>query len=326
MSGPKEGHYRNYQVECENLKRRIDSTFNELKKLERDIQNFTISGSEQQLGLEFSRVDLIKEKEIALKNIAEAVNYGKTLLDQALRVSIYNERNLTSLTEINQKILEIRDRVIKLCSSFRLKVNETLKKSAEQAEKLRISLISEIESYLKSEDFEVINQWVSEKDQIERLKDLLNQAKREGVKEVEKIHGQFLSLFEKLKDTAVKNKENFELKKDTSSKIMKILSEQNYVNIERKLESDKLGAVVIVAESPSGGWNLTFKVENDGEIKVVTPYSERCYSELEQIGESLRKVGVDITIKQLEERKKLQSGKGQVTKVEETSKSRIQQQ
>lgn len=323
MSGPKEGHYRNYFAECEGIKRRIDSIYEEIKRLENDIRNYSISADEQRLGLEFSGVDLSKERESVYQATGELINSAKALLEQAKRITTYNQQTLINLNQIMLQIQELRDKALKHNISFRLKVSETLKKSREQAERLSSKLINEMELYTSSQDFELISEWASEKQKIQELKNLLNQAKRAELKEVERIHGEFFGMAKTLKEEAIKNRENFELKKDTSSKIMKILAEQNYVNIERKLEDDKLSAVVVVAESPSGGWNLTFRVQNDGEIRVITPYGDRCYNELEQIGESLKSVGVEIRLKQLEERKKEQGARPQAVRIQEKQEQKI---
>lgn len=322
MSGPKEGYYTNYQAECENLKDRLNNLVLEIGKLQKDVGNFKIESIDQEMGLRFLGVDLEREKAEVEKALGKLVNEANKLLEEAKSISSYNRKSLKALQDIHQRMDELRKKAKQLQNAFRSRVFEIQKQSQEQAEKLRDRLLSEMEAYLNSEDFEFINKWCSRVDHLLYLREATVQAKKADLKAVENIYKKFYEIAEKLQDEALKNKEYFELKKDTSSKIMKVLAEQNYVNLERRIEGDRFGPIVVVAESPSGNWQLTFKVENNGEIKIITPYDERCYTELEQIGENLKSIGLEISIKQLEEWKsKKKEGDGRA-RIEEKTRLR----
>lgn len=322
MSGPKEGYYTNYQAECENLKDRLNNLVLEIGKLQKDVGNFKIESIDQEMGLRFLGVDLEGEKAEVEKALGKLVNEANKLLEEAKSISSYNRKSLKALQDIHQRMDELRKKAKQLQNAFRSRVFEIQKQSQEQAEKLRDRLLSEMEAYLNSEDFEFINKWCSRVDHLLYLREATVQAKKADLKAVENIYKKFYEIAEKLQDEALKNKEYFELKKDTSSKIMKVLAEQNYVNLERRIEGDRFGPIVVVAESPSGNWQLTFKVENNGEIKIITPYDERCYTELEQIGENLKSIGLEISIKQLEEWKsKKKEGDGRA-RIEEKTRLR----
>jgi hypothetical protein len=308
MSGPKHGVYINYRAEIGQVLKLIEKEVFLMKDIIKEGYKLCdIDNNTKELIRKFSNLDIES-------NITE---FKKFLFEQEqkvkefenIKVSSYDQKTLEHLRRVLSTIKLYKESIISRNQEFSSKILKTISQSKKEAEEYKRKIIDEIKKVINDEELKFLTEWSNSSEISKLLNKLKNLETIEPLK-ISSERQEIMNLYNTLRNNALENKKNYEIKVETSSRIIEVLAEMNYTNIERKLESDKFGKIIVKAETPSGDWNLTFEINSNNDIKVITPYDDRCYTSLDDILLKLKDVGVEMDLEELKRRKKKESSKG----------------
>ena len=302
MSGPKHGEYINYRAEIEQERGIIQGYIKDIKGLFKSIEDSLILDSKEN---EIIQRHAGQEWQKESKRISDYISNAKVKLskiESSLNITNYDFSNLSKIRQLNQEAKNLLEDVKKEYDNFRKTKIKILSISQERANEYKIKTERELKEKIEP-DLKFLEEWAFD-DRIDELKRKLDNFKNLDFSKVEEERNKILNLYDELKSKALKNKKNFEIKKDTSDKLISILIEMNYDNIERTLEGGVLGNIVIKAETPDKSWNVLYEIGNDGQIKAITPNDDRCYINLEDINKRLKDYGIQVDIKELQRKEK----------------------
>lgn len=301
MSGPKHGEYVNYRAE---IQQEINSTESHIKELNALISSMEASMSpgeeEKKLIEKHSSQEWQRETE-KLKGYISEVRSKISTIKGGLEVDSYDDDNLSRVRSLRNQAAKLVKESKKKDGEFRKVVAGIISSSKERAEEYKRRTEEELRNTIEP-NLSFIEEWAHDK-RVEELKTALGGFGELDFSYVEEERKRILDLYHELNSIAMEHKKNFEIKKDTSGKIMETLIELGYGNINRKLEGGVLGKIVVKAEAPDGSWEVVYEVGDGGEIKAITPYDDRCYVNLEDVNRRLKDYGVHVDIKELKRSK-----------------------
>lgn len=307
MSGPKHGEYINYRAEIEEEIRSSKNYIIELKKTLSNMEKLAILGEEEKRLVEKHGMQEWEAESNKIKSYVDDVKEKAVELEKNLQVRSYRFSTLRKVRETKERIKKLLDETKRKYTEFRKQKKNIVSLSKERAEEYKTKTEKELRETIEP-NMPFLEEW-SFDDRLSQLKEALENFKDVELENIEKEYENIINLYYELQSKAMENKKSFEIKKDTSSKIIDALVELNYTNIERTLEGGPLGKIIVKAEAPDGSWNVTYEVGNDGEIKTITPDDDRCHVNLGNINKKLKDYGVHVDIKELRERKEKEERK-----------------
>jgi len=302
MSGPKYGSYINYEAEIRQEIANVKGYLEELKKIVRNAENsLSLDEEEKELIKKHSLEEWEKEAN-SLKSYISSVKSKMDKIKNSLKVSSYNSATLSKIRQISRNTKKLIVDMRKKDADFRKRKSSIISASKKKAQEYKQKVEKELKELIQP-NLSFLEEW-SFDDRIKDLKDALSNFNNISFSEIETQREKILELYHTLQSVALKNKKEFEIKKDTSDKLMETLIDLNYTNIERELEDGPLGKIVVKAETPDENWSVVFEIGSDGEIKTITPYDDRCYENLKDINRRLKDRGVHVNIEKLERERK----------------------
>lgn len=298
MSGPKHGSYINYREEIRQEINSAKGYSKEINKLLDGAESILSLGNEdRELINKYGKEEWDRESE-EMKAYIEKLRQEVGRIEKELKVNSYNSQSLSRVRSAKSKIKKLVSELREKNAEFRKKVTSIVSSSREKAKELRRETEKELRNIVEP-NISLIEEW-SFSQKVSELKEAIDSFESVDFMNIEDERQKILGLYHELYAEALKNKKNFEIKKDTSDKLIESLVELNYTNIERSLDGGKLGKIIVKAEAPDGSWNLVYEVGNDGKLKAITPYDSRCYANLEDINKKLEDYGIQMDIKELQ--------------------------
>ncbi len=302
MSGPKHGEYVNYRSEIQQENNILDQNINEIKDLIQNAEkSLNLEEYEKEIVEKHAKQEWEKESQNMKNQIADIKNQIEEI-ENNKNITDYNSENLSKIRTLNSKAKQLLEKAKSNYNNFRKIKTKILSTSQEKAKQHKERTEKELKDTI-TPNIQFLQDWAFD-DRVKDLTNMLENFKDIDYLKVEEERQKILTLYDKLKEKALKNKKDFEVKKDTSDKVIQTLIDMNYTNIERTLEGGKLGKIIVKADTPDEGWHITYEIDNDGKIKVITPNDDRCYINLEDINKNLENYGIQVDIKELKERKK----------------------
>ncbi len=302
MSGPKHGEYVNYRSEIQQESIILDQHIKEIKDLIQNAEkSLNLENYEKEMVEKHAKQEWEKESQDIKNQISNIKNKLKEI-ENNKNITAYNSTNLSKIRNLNAQAKQLLEKAKSDYNNFRKIKAQILSKSQERAKQHKEKTERELRELIIP-NIEFLQEWAFD-DRVKDLINLLENFKNVDYLKVEEERQTILALYDELKEKALKNKKDFEVKKDTSDKVIQTLIDMNYTNIERTLDGGKLGKIIVKADTPDESWNITYEIDTDGKIKVITPNDDRCYINLEDINKKLEDYGIQVDIKELKERKK----------------------
>ncbi len=302
MSGPKHGEYVNYRSEIQQESVILDQHIKEIKNIIQDAEkSFDLEDYEKEIIEKHAKQEWEKESQDMRNQILDLKNQLKEI-ENNKNITNYDSANLSKIRTLNSKAKQLLDKVKASYNNFRKIKAKILSTSQERAKQHKEKTEKELKDMIMP-NIDFLQEWAFD-NRVKDLTEMLENFKNVDYLKVEEERQKILTLYDELKEKALKNKKDFEVKKDTSDKVIQALIDMNYTNIERTLEGGKLGKIIVKADTPDESWSITYEIDNDGKIKVITPNDDRCYINLEDINKKLDDYGIQVDIKELKERKK----------------------
>lgn len=308
MSGPKHGYYINYKSEIDKVLEIIKNEQRTIEKIIKEAYNLSqIDERTKALIKSFTSENVDLRIENFRKFLKETENNLKSLINK-INIKNYDRKTLDDLRKITNTLKIYKENLISQKNQFSSSISKIISKSQKEANDYKEKLINEIRQIINKDEITFIEEW-SKSQRISELSERMKNLERKDIFQINDEIKEIMELYNNLKSEALNNKKNYEIKVETSKKIMETLIEMNFTNIERKLESDKFGNIIVNAETPNGDWNLSFQIGNDNQIKVITPYDERCYTSLNDIILKLKDIGIEMDLEELRKRRENQKQK-----------------
>ncbi len=314
MSGPKDADVINYRALINAIKKEMDFLFQYMEKecenaleLENDVKEVLKQGKNI---LECSETEKLWSK--LKSNINEFQADLKKIKSRSKQIFSNNQDGLDRINALRSKVPEnfpfesqvgdLKNVMVRESGQARKIKNEMIRKMRLEAKRLY------------DQDMEFIKEWVNNDEIADQIEVSYSKIATDDFDILKPEFENFKNLMFRAKNIALDNKNTFDIKAGNSQHILEVLEDMGFTDIERKLETDKFGNIIIEAQTPLGDWNLTFDIESGNEIKINTPYDDRCHTHLKDIKNRLEHKGLLMDIKQLKETRKTGKKMSQVKK------------
>ncbi len=289
--------YSELRANVENCNNLIKINLNELKSFKKNTDAIEEDLIEIKKYISIDEIkELIKKINIDIANKeTELNNYSNTANAVLKKIYYsYSEAQTASINLVNQT--PSNENIKKNINKLDTIMISATKKSSEIKKERHLNLINSVESKLMGVAKELIQNW--NESGYNELNSLIKDVKKSDYEDALKIVPKFDLLFDKYLKESLDCDKKYYIKVDTSEGILKTLEEMGYVNIERKLETDKFGKVIINTESPNGDLKASFKVDDNGKIEVETNVSqESCTKFVTTVNKKIKdNFGIDVNL------------------------------